>query len=478
MAWPPAAARTKRSTRCASRITAAGASDDIDIDLPGFTPPIVPVEATPPPTVSQLEYDSNTGRFTAALTVTGEGMNPIDTRISGRVDEMVEAPVALTRLLPDTVLRPDDVRIARVRAATLQNEVARSVDQIIGMQLRRPVAAGQPLRLADLSRPPLVQRGATVQIELSAAGLSRHRPGGGVGCRCRGRENPRAEPDLPCVPVCRGRWARTGAGHTRMRRRRCQTAPARFDRRLDAMRTLDARRGWLIAVSLTGCGTLDRLSEVGRDPKMTPTADPTKDPKWRPVSMPMPAGQPSPNEANSLWRSGSRAFFKDQRAAQVGDIVTVLVNMNDAANLKNVTSAARTSAETGGHAELLRPGERCCRKRSIPSTLVTASSSEQQHRHRPDPAQRGGDAAAGRRRHPGAAQRQSRRGRSQEFLVNSELRELQVTGVIRPQDIASDNTVLHDRMAEARIAYGGKGQLTDLQRARWGQQMLDILAPF
>jgi flagellar basal body P-ring formation protein FlgA len=82
-------------------------------------------------------------------------MNPIDTRISGRVDEVVEAPVALTRLLPETVLRADDLRIARVRAATLQNEVVRSVNQIIGMQLRRPVAAGQPLRLADLTRPPL-----------------------------------------------------------------------------------------------------------------------------------------------------------------------------------------------------------------------------------------------------------------------------------------------------------------------------------
>jgi flagellar L-ring protein precursor FlgH len=63
-------------------------------------------------------------------------------------------------------------------------------------------------------------------------------------------------------------------------------------------------------------------------------------------------------------------------------------------------------------------------------------------------------------------------------MVNSELRQLKVTGVIRPQDIASDNTVLHDRMAEARIAYGGKGQLTDIQRARWGQQMMDILMPF
>jgi flagellar L-ring protein precursor FlgH len=66
----------------------------------------------------------------------------------------------------------------------------------------------------------------------------------------------------------------------------------------------------------------------------------------------------------------------------------------------------------------------------------------------------------------------------QEFRVNSELRELLVTGVIRPEDIASDNTVTHDRMAEARISYGGKGQLTDLQTARWGQQLMDVLMPF
>jgi flagellar L-ring protein precursor FlgH len=66
----------------------------------------------------------------------------------------------------------------------------------------------------------------------------------------------------------------------------------------------------------------------------------------------------------------------------------------------------------------------------------------------------------------------------QEVRVGSELRELQVSGVIRPQDIASDNTVQHNRMAEARIAYGGRGQLTDVQTPRWGQQALDIILPF
>ena len=66
----------------------------------------------------------------------------------------------------------------------------------------------------------------------------------------------------------------------------------------------------------------------------------------------------------------------------------------------------------------------------------------------------------------------------QEVRVNAELRELQVSGVIRPQDIASDNTVRHDRLAEARISYGGRGQITDVQRPRYGQQLLDILLPF
>ncbi len=66
-------------------ITAAGSADDIDIDLGGFTPPIVPAEVTTTSTVSQVDYDGSTGRFTATLTVTGEGMNPIDIRISGLV---------------------------------------------------------------------------------------------------------------------------------------------------------------------------------------------------------------------------------------------------------------------------------------------------------------------------------------------------------------------------------------------------------
>ncbi|MGD0104859.1 MAG: flagellar basal body L-ring protein FlgH [Rhodopila sp.] len=236
---------------------------------------------------------------------------------------------------------------------------------------------------------------------------------------------------------------------------------------------------WLCiaSASLTACGALSRLSDVGRDPAMTPTEDPTKDPKWRPLTMPMPARQPSPNEANSLWRSGSRAFFKDQRAAQVGDIITVVVNINDAANLKNVTSATRASTETAGIPNFFGL-ETMLPKAVTAATLVSASSGN--NNTGTGQIQR---TEAVTLRLAGIVTQVLPNGNlviaaRQEFMVNSELRDLQITGVIRPQDIASDNTVQHDRMAEARIAYGGKGQLTDIQRARWGQQMMDILMPF
>jgi flagellar L-ring protein precursor FlgH len=229
---------------------------------------------------------------------------------------------------------------------------------------------------------------------------------------------------------------------------------------------------------LGGCGLLTRLSEVGRDPAMTPTADPTKEPTWRPVTMPMPAREPTPNEANALWRSGSRAFFKDQRAAQVGDIVTVLVNMNDTANLKNVTSTTRASGETAGMPNFF--GLETVLPKSIadPSKLMSISSGN--NNTGTGQIQRNEAVTL---RLAGVVTQVLPNGNlviaaRQEFMVNGELRELRVTGVIRPQDIASDNTVLHDRMAEARISYGGRGQLTDLQRARWGQQMMDILLPF
>ena len=214
-------------------ITAAGAGENIDIDLPGFTPPLIPSEAKPTAVVSQLDYDSNTGRFTASLSITADGMNPIDTRVSGRVEEMVETPVAMTRLLPETVLRADDLRMARIRTTALQSEVAHSIDEIIGMELRRPIAAGQPLRLADLSRPALVQRGSTVQIELESSGLSLTGQAVALDAGAEGEkiriQNTTSRAFLFAQVIGPGRVRVTTEAPPAL-----QTVPARFDRRLRA----------------------------------------------------------------------------------------------------------------------------------------------------------------------------------------------------------------------------------------------------
>jgi flagellar L-ring protein precursor FlgH len=232
---------------------------------------------------------------------------------------------------------------------------------------------------------------------------------------------------------------------------------------------------------LPGCGTLQRLSEVGRPPAMTPSSDPTADPSYRPISLPMPRPQTEPAEANSLWRQGSRAFFKDQRAANVGDIVTVLVNITDAANLTNQSTATRNGDENMGVPNLFglqNSYQTIFSKPVDPNKLVTTNSTNNAT----------GTGAIKRNetvtlRLAGVVTQVLPNGNlavaaRQEVRVNSELRELLVSGVIRPQDIASDNTVQHDRMAEARISYGGRGQLTEVQRARYGQQILDVLLPF
>ena len=119
-----------------------------------------------------MDYDRSTGRFTAILSITGDMMEPMNLRLAGHADDTVELPVATTRLPAGTVLSADDVHLARVRIATLHGEVAHALGEALGMQLRRQAIAGQPLTRADLMRPTQVLRGSTVQIELTASGLS------------------------------------------------------------------------------------------------------------------------------------------------------------------------------------------------------------------------------------------------------------------------------------------------------------------
>lgn len=233
-----------------------------------------------------------------------------------------------------------------------------------------------------------------------------------------------------------------------------------------------------LLLPLAGCGMVQRLGEVGSPPTMSPSEDPTKAPGYRPLTLPMPLPPPGPHEADSLWRPGARAFFKDRHASKVGDLVTVVVNMNDAADLKNVSSAARDSNEHAGIPHLFGLENTMAHVPMDPANLIALNSANANNGT--GQIQRNENVTL---RLAGVVTQVLPNGNlvvaaSQEFRVNSELRVLSVSGVIRPEDIASDNTVQHDRMAEARIAYGGRGQLTTVQTPRWGQQAMDIILPF
>ncbi len=177
----------------------------------------------------------------------------------------------------------------------------------------------------------------------------------------------------------------------------------------------------------SGCSSIDRLSQIGEQPKLNAIENPTTQPGYKPVQMPMPKPETVSYNANSLWRNGSRAFFKDQRAARVGDLLTVTVNITDKANIANETQRSRTSKEDSGITDFA-----------------------------------GSQVVEGK----------------QEIRVNFEIRELIVAGIVRPEDIQSDNTIDSSKIAQARIAYGGRGQITDVQQPRYGQQVMDVLLPF
>lgn len=159
-------------TAVKTALVAAGASPDCEVELPGFTAPMVPAEAHPQALATELDYEADIGRFSTVLSVTGEGMDPINLRIAGQVDDTIELPVAVARLAAGTVVRADDVRMARVHVAMVQSEVLHTMSTVAGMQIRHPVAAGQPFAVADMMRPTLVQSGSNVQMELQAPGIS------------------------------------------------------------------------------------------------------------------------------------------------------------------------------------------------------------------------------------------------------------------------------------------------------------------
>src|SRR3979490_2066848 len=128
-----------------------------------------------------------------------------------------------------------------------------------------------------------------------------------------------------------------------------------------------------LAAVASGCSSIDRLSQIGEKPKLTEIEDPTTQPGYKPVQMPMPKPEQASYNANSLWRNGSRAFFKDQRAARVGDIMTVTVNITDKANIANETQRSRSNKEDSGISDFI--GSKALGANKIlPGRILTADS--------------------------------------------------------------------------------------------------------
>ena len=150
----------------------AGVSPDADVEMPGYTALLVPAAAEARAEVGQLDYNATEGRFTAVLSVTAAGMAPAHARLSGRVMEMLDLPVATRRLMPGEVIGPGDVQMARLRASLVRTDVVQLPAQAIGMALRHPIGPGAPFPVGDLNRPFTVQKGETVQMQLDTPGIS------------------------------------------------------------------------------------------------------------------------------------------------------------------------------------------------------------------------------------------------------------------------------------------------------------------
>ncbi len=150
----------------------AGAPDESDIDLSGFTPPLVAVEAMPQVTIEQSQYDATSGLFTAMAAISVEGQPVQRLRLSGRVQEMVDLPVPVRRLLPGAVIAVGDLQTQHLRAGQWRGELLHDPAQAIGMAVRHMAASGQPIPLANLARPVAVQKGARVVLDLRGPGLS------------------------------------------------------------------------------------------------------------------------------------------------------------------------------------------------------------------------------------------------------------------------------------------------------------------
>jgi flagellar L-ring protein FlgH len=238
------------------------------------------------------------------------------------------------------------------------------------------------------------------------------------------------------------------------------------------------RKTLLIGLVLSGCG---KLGQVGRAPEFSPVEGSSQHSAMYSARLPDDIGPAVPSDASSLWTAGTDSLFGDRRAAQRGDILTVVIEIDDSATISNSTGRSRSGSQKSGLPDLLgipqRINESLPEGASMGEAFETKSSSTFK-----------GNGNVARTEQltlrvaatvveelPNGVLRIEGQ---QEVRVNFELRELIVTGFVRPIDISRQNEITYDKIAGARIAYGGRGQITDVQQPTYGQQAADIVMPF
>lgn len=232
------------------------------------------------------------------------------------------------------------------------------------------------------------------------------------------------------------------------------------------------------ALSLTACA---RLSEIGQTPELTSPADGNEVFAMNVTPMPEIQEIPARSQGASLWTSGRASLLGDRRASVRGDILTVVIEIDDSAEFSNSSERERSGSEQMGIPNLFGLPQRA-------DGLLTQGGSLGEAVDFDSTSSSSGEGAI--RRNEQLTLRVAatitevlqngvlRIEGSQEVRVNNEVRELLVTGYVRPEDISRQNAIEYDRIAAARISYGGRGLITDVQRPRYGQEIADTILPF
>ena len=233
-----------------------------------------------------------------------------------------------------------------------------------------------------------------------------------------------------------------------------------------------------LAISVTGCARTDHM---GRAPSFSESLQGPEHSAMVYDALPMRVEPERLVDQASLWSGGRNSLLGDRRAMQRGDIMTVVIEINEKAEISNQSDRSRTGSETLSVPGLFGIPQRLDKKLPDGATsadLVDISSNSSSS----------GDGSVKRKEKltlrvaatvvdvlPNGVL--SIAG-TQELRVNFELRELLVTGFVRPEDVSRQNEITYDKIASARVSYGGRGQISDMQQPRLGQQVLDAVIPF